>query len=258
MEAPVAPDGVYAPAVGAAGSVTGEGPYVGAGGDYAVRGLLPLELGNHLLYIRFERSLLGELLLVRGAVGLELSLQVDYHLGGLVDLDLQRGLFRLKLTLTGIQLGEHGLVLGLYLLGLLAGGGVLLIAALIGLHDFAYHVQVAHQLAQAPGAKEDGEVGVSPVFLHRAHVAAVGGQLLALGLGGQLDLLALLLDKLSVERDLFFNQLYLLAVDLVLRVQCGLLLQHVGLLGFQLVYAGLHLFALGAQRVPLLLQRIDL
>ncbi len=83
-----------------------------------------------------------------------------------------------------------------------ARGDVLVIAALVGLHYFAYHVEIAQKLAEALGAEQQREIGVVAVFLHRAHMAAVGGELVALGLGGQLDLLGLLLHEGGVEVNL--------------------------------------------------------
>lgn len=169
-----------------------------------------------------------------------------------------RSAFSLVLGLLVRERGECGLILGLYLLRVLARGGVLVIDALVRVHDLAYHVEIAHELRQALGAEDDGEVCILAVFLHRADVLLVYGQLLGLVRRGLLQLGGLLVHEPGVERDLLLYELQLLTVDLVLLVQGALLLQHAGLLVLELVYAGLHLLALGLELVALLLKGVYL
>ena len=130
---------------------------------------------------------------------------------------------------------------------MLAGGGVFVIEPLVRLHDLAYLVDGRQQLAERGAAEEDVQICILAVFLHGADVRPVGVELLALLGLGLFELAGLFLHQRGVERDLLVDELDLLAGELVLRVQRGLLLKDAGPLGLQLVDAGLHAGPLGLQ-----------
>ena len=64
------------------------------------------------------------------------------------------------------KLAQRLLILGLDDLGILAGGGVLVVDALVGLHYLAYHVEIRHELGEALGAEDDGEVCIAVSYTH--------------------------------------------------------------------------------------------
>src|SRR5699024_7690180 len=125
-------------------------------------------------------------------------------------------------------------------------------------HYLAYHVEIRHELGEALGAEDDGEVCIVAVFLHRTHMLLVDSQLFRLGGSGLFEFGGLFVHEAGVERDLLLYELQLLTVDLVLLVEGALLLKHAGLLVFELVNAGLHLLTLGFERVALFFKRVYL
>ena len=91
-----------------------------------------------------------------------------------------------------------------------------------------------------------------------AHAAAEADRLGLFFLLGFLELNALVLDLLVIGRDLLLDDLDLLLRQIVFLIQRGLLIDHAGLFGAEIVDGFLLLLLLGLQLLTLLRELVDL
>ena len=138
---------------------------------------------------------------------------------------------------------------------LLAGGDILLLEALIALHDIADVVDTGQKRAETVGMENDGQNVVAAVLLHGAHAGAVALKLLVLQRLGRFDLFLLFFDHAAVDPELLVRQLDLLAQIAVALVVGGLLFDQRGLPAFELRDRVFALLGFGGK---LLLTRLQL
>ena len=138
------------------------------------------------------------------------------------------------------------------------GGDVLVLQAAVALHDLADIIHGGKQLAQASGVEHQGQETVVPVFLHGPDPGAVTLQLLFFQCSGVVHFPGFFLDHLVVQSNLLLVQFHLLKGKGIALIQSQLPLQHIRVLGLQLVHNGLLGGLLPGDLIPLFFQRVDL